>query len=64
MSMNGLVNETPKHCKGCFYRGGTGFGVSYCCYSDITGKLRNCPAEECPYYTAKKKKRSQISTKG
>ena len=49
MSFKGTTTETPKHCKGCVYRGNFSAGISICNFAEITGKLRNCPAEECPY---------------
>ena len=44
---SGEISVTPKHCKGCIYRETS--GISKCLYSIITGKLRNCPVDECPH---------------
>jgi hypothetical protein len=60
MSFGGSAMKTPEHCKGCLYREGFSSGISHCAYSIITGKLRNCPPEECPYYMKKGKKRKHI----
>lgn len=65
MSLNGTTWDTPNCCKGCFYRIAPSNGVSICDYACATGKLRNCPVEECPHYTKKKKrKKTQIWLKG
>ena len=64
MSKDGMVSETPKHCKGCAFREGVRSGTSHCVYSIITGKLRNCPPEECTHYVKKRtRKKEQISLK-
>lgn len=63
---SGLMSATLECCRGCFYRiRGTG-NVSLCDYAFQTGKLRNCPPEECTHYTRKGRKRNkeQIVLKG
>ena len=57
MSKGGLSNETPKTCKGCVYRINANGATSICDYAGMTGKLRNCPVSECPYYTKKPRRR-------
>ena len=50
MSWKGQINETPKGCQGCCFRH-TASGVSICAYSLFMGEPRNCPVEECPFYS-------------
>lgn len=63
---SGLMNIMPECCKGCFYRIRESSNVSMCDYAFQTGKLRNCPPEECTHYTRKDRKRNkeQIVLKG
>lgn len=63
MSFKGTTTETPKHCKGCVYRGNFSAGISICNFAEITGKLRNCSAEECPYYLKKSRKKRKEEEK-
>ena len=62
MSFKGTTTETPKHCKGCVYRGNFSAGISICNFAEITGKLRNCAAE-CPYYLKKSRKKRKEEEK-
>lgn len=55
MSYKGSPAHTPANCKGCVYRGNFSAGISVCNFAEITGKLRNCPADKCPYYLKKKR---------
>ena len=50
MSYKGQINETPKGCQGCCFRQ-TASGVSICGYSLFMGEPRNCPVEECSFYS-------------
>ncbi len=58
MSFKGTAQEMPKRCKGCAYRSYLGFSMSICDYAFQTGKLRNCPPEECKYYIKKNRKKN------
>lgn len=58
---SGIINGTPKCCKGCFYRTYLSSNVSVCDYAAITGELRNCPPEECTYYLKKKRRKKELT---
>lgn len=58
--------EIPQtgRCKGCIHRRFlTGTATTACHYCWDTGKLRNCPVEECPYYCNDRKKLKEILRK-
>lgn len=43
------MSQTPKSCRGCFYRQKTG-SITTCDYCYITGESRGCSVEECTHY--------------
>lgn len=50
MSLNGQLKDTPEGCKGCCFRH-TASNASICAYALYMGELRNCPVEECQFYS-------------
>ena len=50
MSLNGQLKDTPEGCKGCCFRH-TASNASICAYALYMGELRNCPGEECQFYS-------------
>lgn len=55
------LQGTPRCCKGCFFRTVLSGSVSCCDYAVLTGKLRNCPPEECTHYLSKKRRKKELT---